>query len=217
MTSLNRFQQTSPCQLPPLVGLTTFTILLHDDTRINLQGDHGKPSRGKPRGFETLTISPNALPQRYEPNGRVAPPGPSYRFLYQTLNNLSSVTILSGYIARPNSGTFRTVANVSSVSGLELINANGSIQPVETRFVIDGTPEGYGASAFNLPVRFGREGRVTNRNLVRDETKFNETMAGRRIFGHRDCLGSSCDVELGVYPLVRRTAEPSTKSCTHMP
>jgi len=132
------------------------------------------------------TNQPSGRPD-YSMNGRVAPPGPSFEFLRSLVDNLTSVRVLSGYIPRPRSGTTTTanagnMSNNGWVTGLELIDNKGGVVKVSARFVIDGTPEGYGAAAFGLGVRFGREGRNLNRSACVDNTTFNESFAGRRIF-----------------------------------
>ena len=50
------------------------------------------------------TNQPSGRPD-YSMNGRVAPPGPSFEFLRNLIANLSSVRVVSGFIARPHSGT----------------------------------------------------------------------------------------------------------------
>ena len=47
-------------------------------------------------------------------------------------------------------------------------------------YVIDGSPEGYGAAAFGLPVVFGRE--ALNDSAELDPTLRSEPYAGRRTF-----------------------------------
>eukprot|EP01044_Picomonas_judraskeda_P011648 COSAG03_NODE_1603_length_3801_cov_82.441923_4_plen_647_part_00 len=138
----------------------------------------------------------------YDQSGRVAPPGPSFDFLSKTLQELG-VRILPGFLPAPSSG--RIVAG--AVQGLDLVARNGSTISLSASFIIDGTPEGYGAAAFRLPVRFGREGRVLDRGKSVDATTFNETFAGRRIFGHRQMLNQ--DVEIGAAPLIEQMCDHS--------
>ena len=77
-------------------------------------------------------------------------------------------------------------------TGGRLVHRNGSGCRLECKYVVDGTPEGYGAAAFQLPVVFGREGWSPSA----DQTLDREAYAGRRSFsvgGHGPPVDSWSD------------------------
>lgn len=71
------------------------------------------------------TNQPSGRPD-YSMNGRVAPPGPSFEFLRSVIANLSSVRVVSGFIARPRSGTVGGCACTHGHAS-DLARCNGSI------------------------------------------------------------------------------------------
>ena len=108
-------------------------------------------------------------------DGRVAPPGPSIEFLYDYMTRYPNVRILAGYLPKPHSGILDTK---NQVKNLKLIAEDGKVVTVYCQYAIDGTPEGYGTKAFDLPVIFGREGQHKDE----DPTRNMEAFAGRRLF-----------------------------------
>jgi hypothetical protein len=92
-----------------------------------------------------------------------------------------SLSMMTHRKAKPGSGE---VDSTNAVTALMLLHLSGSECRVKCKYVIDGTPEGYGAAAFDLPIVFGGEARNTNASspFANDPTSFNETYAGRRTF-----------------------------------
>ena len=108
-------------------------------------------------------------------DGRVAPPGASIEFLYDLVKKYPHIKILTGYLPKPHSGVRNKKNQVKQVS---VIAEDGQVIKINCQFAIDGTPEGYGAKAFDLPVVFGREGQHEDKDPTRDM----EAFAGRRLF-----------------------------------
>jgi hypothetical protein len=107
-------------------------------------------------------------------------PGAAFIFfdtLFRTAPLNQSLEIIEGYIAAPNSGVVDE--KTGRVQSVELINGDSGERCVlQCQYVIDGSPEGFGASAFGLPIVFGREARANSS----DPTLDNEQYAGRRTF-----------------------------------
>jgi hypothetical protein len=145
---------------------------------------------------------------------RIAPPGPSFVFLDGLLRAAEpTLQVLDGWMALPGAGVVQGGGGRSQkqqqqqrplVAGLTLINATGSLCSLPCKYVIEGSGEGYALSAFNVSLRFGREGRVSPANSSCDETSCGESLAGRRMFGRcgqaglRDC--NSSDFAMGLAP-----------------
>ena len=100
-----------------------------------------------------------------------------YDTLFRTHPLNASLEIVTGYIAQPSSGV---VDSGGRPTGLSLLHRNGSSCFVACEYVVDGSPEGWGAAAFGLPVIFGREA-LTNKSTD-DPTVRGEAYAGRRTF-----------------------------------
>ena len=99
--------------------------------------------------------------------------------------------MIEGYIALPHSGQVDAALRVESVS---LLHRNSSTCSVTAKYVVDGTPEGYGVAAFSLPVVFGRE--ALHNESTDDPTTRAEPYAGRRTFsvnGHGPPIESWSD------------------------
>jgi len=97
--------------------------------------------------------------------------------LFRTAPLNATLEILPDYIALPAGGVVDTGG---SVRGLTLLHRNGSMCRITCRYVVDGSPEGYGAAAFGLPVVFGREA-LRNGSTWVAATR-NEPYAGRRVY-----------------------------------
>eukprot|EP01052_Picozoa_sp_SAG31_P008720 SAG31_NODE_444_length_15625_cov_6.047469_7_plen_494_part_00 len=136
-------------------------------------------------------------------------PGAAFLFfdtLLRTKPLNQSLEILEGYIAMPKSGE---VDQAGRIVGVTLLHRNGSTCFVRAKYAIDGTPEGYGAAAFSLPVIFGRE--ALHNHSSDDPTTRAEPYAGRRSFsvnGHgapvevwSDRSVETQDVSSGVGPI----------------
>ena len=107
-------------------------------------------------------------------------PGAAFLFfdtLLRTAPLNASLEIIEGYIAQPHSGDVDTAGRVS---GVTLLHHNGSTCAVRAKYAVDGSPEGYGAAAFSLPVVFGRE--AWHNESRDDPTTKAEPYAGRRSF-----------------------------------
>jgi hypothetical protein len=129
----------------------------------------------------TSTCSSASSQEQHGGNTNVAG-GPGAAFLFfDTLLRTSplnaSLEIIEGYIALPHSGTVDAAGRVSSVT---LLHHDGSTCSVRTKYAVDGSPEGYGAAAFSLPVVFGRE--ALHNESTDDPTTRAEPYAGRRSF-----------------------------------
>ncbi len=111
-------------------------------------------------------------------DGRVAPPGPSIDFLYSLISRYENIKIIAGYLPQPHSGVLDAQKRVQQVS---VISETGEVITIHCQYAIDGTPEGYGAKAFDLPLIFGREGMHADE----DPTRNMEAFAGRRMFATR--------------------------------
>ena len=136
-------------------------------------------------------------------------PGAAFLFfdtLLRTAPLNASLEIIEGYIALPHSGT---VDAAERVSGVTLLHRDGSTCSVRAKYAIDGSPEGYGAAAFSLPVIFGRE--ALHNESTDDPTTKAEPYAGRRSFsvnGHgppieawSDRAVETVDISSGVGPI----------------
>jgi len=128
-----------------------------------------------------LQSDPDAAGQQHGDNRNVAGgPGTAFLFfdtLLRTAPLNSTLELIEGYVALAGSGT---VDALGRASGLTLLHRNGSMCAVACRYVIDGSPEGYGAAAFGLPVVFGRE--AWHNSTADDATTRAEAYAGRRTF-----------------------------------
>ena len=152
----------------------------------------------------------SAAEQRGGNTNTAGGPGAAFLFfdtLLRTAPLNRSLEIIEGYIAQPHSGT---VDAAGRVTGLSLLRRDGSACSVSARYAIDGTPEGYGAAAFDLPIVFGREA-LHNESTDDDPTTRAEPYAGRRTFsvnGHGPPIESwsdraveTEDVSSGVGPI----------------
>ena len=110
-------------------------------------------------------------------------PGATWTFLRNLFTSAPlnhSLSMMTGWIAKPRSG--EVDEDSEAVKALTLLNRDGQECRVECKYVVDGTPEGYGLAAFELPIVFGREARNASPEARSDPTSFNETYAGRRTF-----------------------------------
>eukprot|EP01051_Picozoa_sp_SAG22_P001503 SAG22_NODE_60_length_23423_cov_8.445250_7_plen_926_part_00 len=136
-------------------------------------------------------------------------PGAAFLFfdtLLRTAPLNASLEIVEGYIALPHAGT---VDAAGRVSGVTLLHRDGSTCAVSAKYAVDGSPEGYGAAAFSLPVVFGRE--ALHNESTDDPTTKAEPYAGRRSFsvnGHgppieawSDRSVETVDISSGVGPI----------------
>eukprot|EP00041_Stephanoeca_diplocostata_P026348 m.709152 g.709152 ORF g.709152 m.709152 type:complete len:899 (+) comp22941_c0_seq29:78-2774(+) len=162
--------------VPTLLVLTHRRDLGGDPTFFYHDGAGMIPSGG---GLNVLLLNESL---RGEPFANARPGGPGDAFLFfdtlfRTAPLNQSLEILTDWIALPGSG----VVNADgAVTGLSLLHRDGvTTCTLNCSYVIDGTPEGYGSAAFELPVVFGRE---AYNSTTTDPTLHNETYAGRRTF-----------------------------------
>jgi hypothetical protein len=173
------------------LGVHTLLVLTHrrdlggDPSSFYHDGGHMVRTGG---GLNDLLLSSVPLGDHSEQRGGNANvaggPGAAFLFFDTLLRSAPlnrSLEIIEGYVALPGSGQLDTATG--AISSLSLLHRNGSMCTVKCRYAIDGTPEGYGAAAFGLPIVFGRE-RWHNQSIDPDDdpTTRAEAYAGRRTF-----------------------------------
>eukprot|EP00038_Savillea_parva_P014470 m.11058 g.11058 ORF g.11058 m.11058 type:complete len:961 (-) comp2813_c0_seq1:195-3077(-) len=184
------------------LGISTTLVLTHrrdlggDPTSFYHDGAQMVPSGG---GLNMLLFK-SGNPSGKVPFGNtLGGPGAAFLFfdtLFRTAPLNQTLMVLEDYIAAPGSGKVGADGRPVSVELVHRETLDRCI--LSCSYVVDGSPEGWGAAAFGLPIVFGREALENST----DPTLRFEPYAGRRSFS---VGGHGAPVDAWSDPTVERT------------